>query len=261
MTTSTIDSADGTSIAFDRLGNGPPVILTSGAFNTRGTTAPLAAALQAQFTVFNYDRRGRGESGDTPPYSLEREIEDIDALIGVAGGSAALFGYSSGGTLALKAAAHGLAISKLALFDVPFLVDDSHQRLPADFAEQLSRLIAAGKRGEAVELYQRVAVGIPEQVIAQMRNAPFWPALEAIAQTLVYDATVIGDLGFPTELIASITAPTLVIDGENSPPIMHGAAEALARTLPNGRRSTLHGQTHDIAPDATAAVMTEFLSS
>jgi pimeloyl-ACP methyl ester carboxylesterase len=147
MTTSTVNSADGTSIAFDRLGNGPPVILTSGAFNARDTTAPLAAALQDRFTVFNYDRRGRGDSGDTLPYSLEREIEDIEALIGVAGGSAALFGYSSGGTLALKAAAHGLAISKLALYDVPFLVDHSHQRLPADFAEQLSRLIAAGRRG------------------------------------------------------------------------------------------------------------------
>jgi pimeloyl-ACP methyl ester carboxylesterase len=261
MTTSFVDSADGTAIAFDRLGDGPPVILTSGAFNTRATTAPLAAALQRQFTVFNYDRRGRGESGDTPNYSVEREIEDIEALIGAAGGSAALFGYSSGGTLALKAAADGLAIRKLALYDVPFLVDDSWQRLPADFARQLAQLVSAGKRGEAVELYQRVAAGIPEPVVAQMRGAPFRPALEAIAHTLAYDAMIIGDLGFPTELIASVQTPTLVIDGELSPPVMHGAAEALARTLPNGRRCTLPGQSHDIEPQTTAAVLTDFLLS
>lgn len=228
MTTSTVNSADGTAIAFDRLGNGPPLILASGAFNTRDTTSPLAAVLRDRFTVFNYDRRGRGDSGDAPSYAVEGEIEDIDALIGAAGGSAALFGYSSGPTLALKAAAHGLTISKLALYDVPFLVDDSHQLLPADFAAQLARLITTGERGEAVELYQRVAVGIPEQVIAQMRNAPFRPALERIAHTLVYDAMVIEDRSFPTELVASLRTPTMVITGEFSPPVMHGAAEALA---------------------------------
>jgi pimeloyl-ACP methyl ester carboxylesterase len=257
----TVTSADGTKIAFDQLGEGPPVIMVVGAFNTRATTGPLAAALQDQFTVLNYDRRGRGDSGDTLPYSVEREIEDIDALIADAGGSAAVFGYSSGATLALNAAAHGLAITKLVLYDAPFLVDDSDPRLPADLPEQLTALISAGKRGDAVELYQTKAIRIPEDIVAQMRHAPFRPGLEAIAHTLVYEAKIAGDGSLPRELIAKVATPTLVIDGENSPPIMHGAAQALEQTLPNARRCTLPEQTHDINPDATAPVLTEFLSA
>jgi pimeloyl-ACP methyl ester carboxylesterase len=251
---------DGTKIAFDELGDGPPLIMVVGAFNTRATSEPLAHALEDRFTVLNYDRRGRGDSGDTPPYAVEREIEDIDALIAHAGGSAAVFGYSSGATLALKAAAHGLQITQLALYDAPFLVDDSYPRLPEDFAEQLGTVITAGRRGDAVELYQTTAIGIPQEVVVQMRQVPFRPALEAIAHTLVYEATVVGDLSFPADLVASITVPTVVIDGEHSPPIMHGAAEALVRTLPNGRRRTLPGQSHDISPEAMAPVLTELLA-
>jgi pimeloyl-ACP methyl ester carboxylesterase len=257
----TTTSADGTTIAYDRDGSGPPIIMVVGAFNTRATTVPLAAALADTFTVLNYDRRGRGDSGDTPPYSVQREIEDIAALIAEAGGSAALFGYSSGATLALKAAADGLPITKLALYDPPFVVDDSRPLLPASFAEQLAKLIAAGRRGDAVELYQQVAVGIPQEVVARMRQAPFRPGLEAIAHTLVYDATVIGDLTLPPALVASVAIPTLVIDGEHSPPIMHSAAEVLAQGLSDGRRCTLAGQSHDISPDATAPVLDKFLSS
>ena len=257
----TVNSADGTAIAFDLFGSGPPVIMVVGAFNTRSGTEPLAVALQDRFTILNYDRRGRGDSGDTLPYAVEREIEDIDALIDAAGGSAAVFGHSSGATLALRAAAQGLAISKLALYEPPFLVDGSRPPLPADLPWQLSELIAAGRRGDAVELYQTKAVGIPEEAVVQMRDAPFRPALEAIAHTLVYDATIVGDLTLPTEMIASITAPTLVIDGELSPPLLRNAARAVAETLPNGRRRTLVGQTHDISPDVTAAALAEFLSS
>jgi pimeloyl-ACP methyl ester carboxylesterase len=258
----TVTSADGTTIAYDLFGSGPPVIMVAAAFNTRsGSTGPLAVALQDRFTVLNYDRRGRGDSGDTAPYSVEREIEDLDALIAAAGGSAAVFGHSSGATLALRAAAQGLAISKLALYEPPFLVDESRPPLPADLPQQLTDLISAGRRGDAVELYQTKAVGIPEDVVAQMRHAPFRPALEAIAHTLAYDATIVGDLKLPTELIASITTPTLVIDGEHSPPLLRNAARAVADALPNGRPCTLAGQTHDISPDATAAVVAEFLSS
>jgi pimeloyl-ACP methyl ester carboxylesterase len=261
MATETVTSADGTKIAFDRLGSGPPLILVVGAFNTRETTAPLATALQGKCTVFNYDRRGRGESGDAHPYAIERELEDIDALIQTAGGSAAVFGYSSGATLALKAAAHGLAISKLALYDAPFVVDDSYAPLPADLPAQLATLIAAGKRGDAVELYQKLAVGIADEVIAQMRHAPFRPALDALAHTLVYDATIIGDRALPADLASTVSTPTLVIDGENSPPIMHSAAHALGETLPNAQRCTLAGQSHDIDPDITAAELEEFLAA
>jgi pimeloyl-ACP methyl ester carboxylesterase len=257
----TVNSADGTAIAFDLFGSGPPVIMVVGAFNTRSGTEPLAVALQDRFTILNYDRRGRGDSDDTLPYAVEREIEDIDALIDAAGGSAAVFGHSSGATLALRAAAQGLAISKLALYEPPFLVDGSRPPLPADLPQQLSELIAAGRRGDAVELYQTKAVGIPEEAVVQMRHAPFRPALEAIAHTLVYDATIVGDLTLPTEMIASITAPTLVIDGQLSPPLLRTAARAVAETLPNGRRCTLAGQTHDISPQVTAAALTEFLAS
>ncbi len=185
----TVTSADGTRIAFDRLGGGPPLIMVVGAFNTRSTTEPLARALEGGFTVLNYDRRGRGDSGDTPPYAVDREIEDLNALIAEAGGSAAVFGYSSGATLALKAAAAGLAISNLALYEPPFVVDGSRPPLPADLPDRLVDLVASGRRGDAVELYQREAIGMPEEVVAGMRQAPFRSALEAIAHTLAYDAT------------------------------------------------------------------------
>lgn len=255
----TTASADGTAIAFDVSGEGPPIIFVGGAFNTRSATAPLAAELSDRFTTLNFDRRGRGDSGDSPPYAVEREFEDLDAVIGAAGGSAAVFGYSSGATLALKAAAHGSAISKLVVYDAPFVVDDSQPRLPAGFADELDQLVTAGRRGDAVELYQRVAVGIPEEVIARMRQAPFRPALEAIAHTLSYDARIVGDLAFPTGLIRSIAVPTLVIDGETSPPVMRKAAEALVRTLPGARGCTLAGQGHDLSPQALRPVLIEFL--
>ncbi|MEN3284223.1 MAG: hypothetical protein V7607_5363 [Solirubrobacteraceae bacterium] len=257
----TVTSADGTAIAFDRLGAGAPVILSAGAFNDRSTTAPLARALAQRFTAVNYDRRGRGDSADAPEYSVEREIEDIAALIAEAGGAAAVFGYSSGANLVLNAAGAGLAITRLALYEPPFVVDDSRPRPPDDMADRLAKLIAAGRRGDAVELFQTEVIGMPPEVVAQMREAPFRPGMEAIAHTLVYDATIVGDLTLPTELVASIAAPTLVIDGEQSPPVMRAAAQAVADTLPNGRRQSLAGQDHTIDPQATAPVVADFLAA
>ena len=253
-------SADGTMIAFDRYGEGPPVIMTVGAFNTRSQTEPLARTLAPRFTVLNYDRRGRGDSGDTTPYAAEREIEDIAALIAVAGGSASLFGHSSGAILALKAAAAGLPVTRLVLYEPPFRTGDSHPGLPADFAGQLAELAAAGRRGDAVELYQTTAVGIPQGVVAQLRHAPFRPGMEAIAHTLAYDAAIIGDLSLPAGLLATVATPALVITGENSPPFLRNAAQAAAAALPSGQLAILPGQTHDLNPDATAPVMTEFLT-
>lgn len=257
----TTTSADGTRIAYDELGAGPPIILVAGAFNDRSTTAPLAEALAPRCTVLNADRRGRGDSGDTAPYAVAREIEDLDALIAAAGGRAAVFGYSSGAVLALKAAAAGSALTGLALYEPPFLVDDSRPRPPADLAERLAELIAAGRRGDAVELYQLQGVGLPEDVVAQLRHAPFRPGLEAIAHTLVYDAELTADLSLPVELAASVTVPTLVIDGGETWEFLRSAAGALADALPNGRRCTLAGQTHDINPQATAAAISEFLTA
>src|SRR6266545_5003668 len=175
-------SKDSTAIAFERFGQGQPLILVVGAFNTRSTGEPLAASLASHFTVFTYDRRGRGDSSDTTPYAIEREVEDLGALIGEAGGAAAVFGYSSGALLALHAASRALPISRLALYDAPFVVDGEQ---PVDHARRLAELVKAGRRGDAVEYFQSKIVGIPDDVVAQLRHAPFRPALEAIAQTLV----------------------------------------------------------------------------
>jgi pimeloyl-ACP methyl ester carboxylesterase len=257
-----VTSKDGAVIAFDQSGHGPAIILVVGAFNDRATGAPLARSLEPHFTVFNYDRRGRGESGDTAPYTIEREIEDLEALITEscttlqrdatsAGGSAFVFGYSSGAILALRAAAYGLPISQLALYDPPPTGARAGQLAP-----QLSELIAADRRGEAVELFQIEAVGIPAQVVAQMRNAPFRPALEKMAHTLVYEAMILRSL--PDELVASVQVPTLVIDGENSPEPVRQAAQSLAEALPDARYRTLEGQGHDLIPAVVTPVLEEF---
>jgi pimeloyl-ACP methyl ester carboxylesterase len=250
----TVNSKDGTPIAFEQSGGGPAIILVVGAFNDRTTGASLARFLEPHFTVFNYDRRGRGDSGDTAPYAMEREFEDLEALITLAGGSAHVFGYSSGAILALRAAAYGLPISRLALYEPP-----PTGARAGELAPQLTELIAAGQRGEAVELFQVEAVGIPAAFVAQMRNAPFRPALEKIAHTLVYESIILRSL--PAGLVTSVRLPTLVIDGEKSPEVMRQAARSLAQALPGGRHRTLEGQGHDIDPSALTPVLEEFLLS
>jgi pimeloyl-ACP methyl ester carboxylesterase len=253
-------SRDGTNIAFDRFGEGPPVILVVGAFNNRSTGAPLATFLAQHFTVFNYDRRGRGESGDTAPYAVDREVEDLAALIAEAGGAAAVFGYSSGAFLALQAAARGLPITRLALFEPPYRVDGVDPPDSADHAAHLAELIAAGRRGDAVEYFQTQLVGIPEEVVVQVRHAPFRPALEAMAQTLVYEATILGDRSLPTELAGTVTIPTQVTAGGASFPFMRVTAQALADALPHGEARILDGQTHDIEPAVLGPVLAAFLA-
>src|SRR5437867_6602995 len=190
----TVMSTDGTPIAFDQSGQGPAIILAAGATATRLAEASLAAALAPHFTVFAYDRRGRGESGDTAPYAVEREVEDIEALINEAGGSACMFGHSSGAVLALEAARKlPTKITKLAVYEPPFIVDDSRPPLPKDYVAQLNELVAAGRRGDAVELLMTKAVGVPVEFVAQMRNDPTWAASEAVAHTIAYDGTIMGD--------------------------------------------------------------------
>jgi pimeloyl-ACP methyl ester carboxylesterase len=247
----TVTSKDGTRIAYEQSGAGPAIILVLGAFNDRATGAPLSRFLEPHFNVFNYDRRGRGDSGDTAPYAIEREIEDLDVLIAQAGGSACVFGYSSGAILSLRAAAHGLAISQLALYDPP-----PTGAKAGTLAPQLTELISAGRQGEAVELFQTDAVGIPTEFVAQMRHAPFRPALEKMAHTLIYESTILRSL--PSGLAASVRIPTLVIDAEKGPEVMHHAAQSLAEALPNGQYRTLKGQTHDIVPTVVAPVLEAF---
>jgi pimeloyl-ACP methyl ester carboxylesterase len=252
-----VTSTDGTSIAFDRTGEGPPVILVCGGSTDRMANASLAALLETDFTVFNYDRRGRGDSGDTAPYAVEREIEDLEAVITEAGGSAFVYGTSSGAALALEAAASGLAITKLALWEPPY-IPEGRPRPPADTATTYTELVASGRRGEAVEFFMTKVVGLPPEFVAQARNAPFWAMQEALAHTLAYDATIMADYSLPSERAASVTAPTLVIHGGASFDWMSDTAQALADTIPDGQRRTLEGQTHDVPPEALAPVLKEF---
>jgi pimeloyl-ACP methyl ester carboxylesterase len=256
----TLTSRDGTTIAFDQLGDGPPVILVCGGSTDRLANAPLAEFLAPHFSVFNYDRRGRGDSGDTPPYAVEREVEDLDAVIAAAGGSASVYGTSSGAALALEAAASGLAIPKLALWEPPYILDES-RRPPANTARTYSELVAAGRRGDAVEYFMARVVGLPPDFVAEARRAPWWPAQEALAHTLAYDATIMGDYSLPSERLASVTIPALVIDGGASFPWMSETAQALADTLPNAERRTLEGQTHNVAPGTLAPVLQGFFAS
>jgi pimeloyl-ACP methyl ester carboxylesterase len=257
----TATSKDGTTIAFDRLGDGPPVILVCGGSVDRMSNTGLVQQLAQHFTVFNYDRRGRGDSGDTPPYAIEREIEDIEAVADAAGGSAFLYGTSSGAALALEAArALPGRIAKLALWEPPYM-GEGHQRPPADSARTYTELVAQGRRGDAVEFFMAKVVGMPPEFVAFARSQPWWAGQEAIAHTLAYDATIMGDYSLPTEHAAEVTMPTIVIAGEASFPFMRETALALADVLPNGQSRTLEGQEHNVAPEAIAPVLVEFFKS
>jgi pimeloyl-ACP methyl ester carboxylesterase len=260
-----VTSKDGTPIAYDRQGSGPAVILVGGAFVDRSENAPLATELAQRFTVYNYDRRGRGQSGDTQPYALDREIEDLQALIAEAGGSAHLYGVSSGGALVLEAVAAGVAADRLAVYEVPYnMADDGPQR-QREYAETLEGLLAEGRRGDAAELFMRVA-GASEEMVAGARSSPVWPGLEALAHTLAYDAACMGNGQPPTDRLARITRPTLVATGGASAESFVGgggdffdrAADAIAASVPSARRETLAGQTHMVDPKALAPVLERF---
>jgi pimeloyl-ACP methyl ester carboxylesterase len=255
-----VTSKDGTTIAFDRLGDGPPVVLVTGGSVDRSSNAGLAEQLAGQFTVFNYDRRGRGPSGDTQPYAVAREIEDIDAVIGVAGGQAGLYGSSSGAVLALKAAAAGSAVTKLALWEPPFIVDDSRPRPPADTASIYRQMVAEDRRGDAVEYFMTKIVGLPDEFAAFAKTQPWWAWSESLAHTLAYDAEVMGDYSLPSDEVARVTCPTLVLDGGASFDFLNATAEALAKALPNGRRRSLEGQEHNVDPTVLGPIVAEFFA-
>lgn len=253
-----VTSKDGTAIAFDRSGKGPAVILVGGAFQHRAIdpkTAQLAELLAQKFTVYHYDRRGRGDSGDTLPYAIDREIEDVDALMKDAGGSAFLFGMSSGALLALHAASHGLAVKKLALYEPPL----NGASAGADYGRRLDDLLSQGRRGDAVELAMRT-FGAPPEAVAGMRQMPVWSVFESVAPTLAYDNAIMGDGTVPAAEAKTVHIPVLVLDGGASPPPMRNAAQALADALPNAARGTLEGQTHDADPQVLAPVLAEFFA-
>ncbi len=255
-------SKDGTTIAYARGGSGPAVVLVGGGAVDRSENAPLAEALAEHFTVFNYDRRGRGESGDTSPYAVERELEDIEALIGEAGGSAHLYGVSSGGALALEAAAAGIAVDRLAVYEVPYNVASDWPPRWREYTETLAALLADDRRGDAFALFMRLAE-IPEAEIEAARGAPFWPELEAIAHTLAYDAACLGDGTPPRDRLAAITRPTLVATGSDPGTAewvraLGPAADAIAASVPLGRRITIDGSGHVADPKAVAGTLAAF---
>ncbi|MEV6906802.1 alpha/beta hydrolase [Amycolatopsis sp. NPDC051071] len=264
MTTSlaTVTSADGTPIAFERTGDGTPVILVGGAFNDRTTVAGLAATLSPDFTAIAYDRRGRGDSGPGAVYSVEREVEDLAALIDHVGGSAAVFGHSSGAVLALEAAARGVAMTSLAVYEPPYVVDDSRPKPAADLFDRVRALIADGNRDDAAELFLVEAAATPAEIVKGMRDDPFWAWFTGLAHTLPYDLALCGPgNGLPDGRLAKIAAPTLVMDGGEGDAWLRAAARAVAAAIPGARHVTVEGQDHGVLhqPDALRGPLTEFL--
>lgn len=268
----TVTSKDSTIIAFDQSGSGPVVILVDGALQYRAFDqgmAPLADLLAQHFTVIHYDRRGRGDSTDMqadafePQSALEREIEDIEALIDEAGGAAFLYGISSGAALAMEAAIKlGDKVKKLAMYEAPYNDEDTAQQAWRDYVKQLRELLAAGRKGDAVGLFMML-VGASADQVKGMHQHPMWPLWEAIAPTLAYDhiAALGEDASVPTERAASNSVPTLVMDGRESFPFMHVTAAKLANVIPNAQHCTLEGQTHEVAAEALAPVLIEFFKA
>lgn len=253
-----ITSTDGTRIAFDQIGTGPPAAIVSGAMCSRQSDAALATALASSFTVLNYDRRGRGDSDDTGPYAIEREIEDLAAVLDAAGGSAVVIGLSSGGALALRAAAAGLPISRLVCWEVPYSTDAAARDAMASYRCALDRALTSGDNGQAVELFLRL-VGMPDQAITGMRRSPFWGDAERIAPTLAYDAAVMDDGAIPTDLLQAIDCPTAMLTGAASPPMFASAATETVAALDDGLHRVLDGQTHDVDAASLAAAVREFV--
>lgn len=254
-----VTSEDGTTIAFDRSGDGPSVVLIVGGPSDRSGNAQLVELLAPHFTVYSYDRRGRGDSGDTPPYAVDREYEDLAAVIAEAGGSAALIGYSGTGNIALEAAARGLAVTRLALWEPPFIVDGSRPPVPKDWGQRVDELVSAGRPGDALEYWLTTVIGAPVEAVAPMRTTPFWAAMEPNAHMLVRDAALLGDFSLPAERLATVTTPTLVLDGGQMPWLSQGV-RALVDVLPNAQHRTLAGQPHDLSMDVLVAEVTDFLA-
>lgn len=259
--TNFVTSADGTRIAFDLLGQGPPIVVVSGMFCDRQTTQDLAEHLAAQFTVMNYDRRGRGESGDTAPYAAEREVEDIAALITEAGGTASVYGHSSGAGLALNAAAGELAITRLILHEPPYGPDDEESKRGArDLAEGVLTALSEDRRADAIKLFF-ADYGMPPEMVDELSNDP---KMLAVAPTMAYDFEVMGDVAggtIPEDLVGAIGVPTLVIAGGASPEFFQDTAVRITELLPNGKHVVLEGQDHGAPASVVAPVVAEFLNA
>jgi pimeloyl-ACP methyl ester carboxylesterase len=253
-----VTSSDGTSIAYERVGTGPAVILVDAAGNFRGFSPmpQLAETLSEHFTVFTYDRRGKGASTDTLPYAVDREIEDLQALIDLAGGRAFVHGFSSGATLALLAAERGIGIAKVSLLEPPLGVTDSPPP-PSGISGEVARLIITGRRGEAYERWLK-GIGLPAEMIAQIREGPLWPALEATAHTLVYESFIPGTM--PPDRLAAITTPALVVGSKGSPDQLRNWVRGVAEALPGASARFLPGTWHGVSAEHLAPALAEFFT-
>ena len=273
--TETTKSADGTVIAYDRAGAGPPLVVTLGAFCDRKTFVP-PASLTARFTVVTYDRRGRGDSGDTQPYSPDREVADLAAVIEAAsggaggagagvgpgsgegsGGGAFVYGHSSGAALALRAAWSGVPMVALVAYEAPFIIPGTRE-VPADPAARITELVEAGRRGDAVRYWMTDVVQVPEQVVAGMERTPMWAGLEALTHTLPYDLALTGHRGVPADDLARIAVPVLVLGGAKSPDWFRRTVRETTAAIPGARLVMLEGQNHGAPPEMLAPVLTEF---
>lgn len=272
-------SQDGTQIAYDVAGDGPALILVGGALSFRGFEGAreMLALLAPRFTVINFDRRGRGDSGDTLPYAVEREVEDIEALIDAAGGTAYLYGTSSGAVLALEAASRlPDKVRGLLMYEPPLILDDRRPPVTADYVRRLEQTLAEGRRGDAVALFMTDAVGVPQEFVDAMRygdpqaaagngdtmTPPDWARMEKLAHTLLYDQAIAGPTMRGTSSLparwAQATMPVLVVVGGNSEPFFHSGAQALVEHLPNAEYRVLEGQDHAVAPAAISPLISEF---
>jgi pimeloyl-ACP methyl ester carboxylesterase len=252
----TTRSADGTIIAYDRAGAGPPLVVVVGAFCDRKAFVPTAD-LTAAFTVFTYDRRGRGDSTDIGPYSPGRAVEELAAVVAAAGPGAFVFGHSSGAALALQAAAAGVPFAAIAAYEAPYMIAGGPE--PAENpGPRITKMVASGRRSDAVRFWMTDVVQAPADSIAMMENSPLWPALEAIAHTLPYDLAITGDQGMPVAELAKIEVPVLVIGGGNSPDWFKRTVEATAAVIPDARVIMIEDQDHGVPPEVVGPVLAEF---
>ena len=256
-----ISSKDGTKIAYETVGHGHVVIVILGALNSRKSGAKLAKLLSSQFTVVSYDRRGRNDSTDTAPYSPQREVEDIAALIGAVGGPVCLYGHSSGGAVALQATIKlRKQVRKAAIYEAPYALDAGARKAAREYYKMLRKLLRSGRSGDAVALFVR-SVGVSDKQVEAMRRLPMWRGLEKLAPTLAYDSEVLGDgHSLPADLLSRITTPTLVMHGGAGAPSMRDAARAISEAIPRAQLRTLARQTHGVSPRVLAPVLEEFFS-
>ncbi len=257
--TAHVTSADGTAIAYTKAGAGPVLVMVDPALGFRrfGPNPAIAETLSATFTVYSYDRRGRGESTDTAPYAVARELEDLAAILDIAGDAACVFGYSSGAVLVLHAALAGLPIRRMVLFEPP--LDFPDEPAPdSDLGSELDELVRAGRRGDAVLHFNR-SIGVPESMVAKLTSAPAWPELEKLAHTLVYDSAVTS--GFDIARLGDITVPTLLLDSSGSDDRIRSWAARAAAALPSGTYRSLDGAWHGADPAAVAAAVTDYCAA